>query len=239
MNKVISKEAKREYIKGTKEWLEKYFPIVRASELSLEDDFLKHEPETDKQREFKNQLIKAIKAGLRDFRAQVMDPSLDEQGEIYYQEDKVPALKILKECWDKKAKDFMPEKNSRIGTTNERIAFLGLFIKYLIEEEDYTVSKAWEEVCDHSEMLGWYNNSFKGKYVMGLYCYTGSMQVGKWYDLANTCKITIDNDEFLLVGGCYTDNGKDHPLADVNSVHRPGYVDISSQISVLWIVMDV
>ena len=41
-----------------------------------------------------------------------------------------PAVGRTVKWWKKKAKEFMPEKESRIGTTNERIAFLALLIKY-------------------------------------------------------------------------------------------------------------
>ena len=38
------------------DYLNVYFPIVRASTLSLEDEFLKHIPESENQRKFKNNI---------------------------------------------------------------------------------------------------------------------------------------------------------------------------------------
>lgn len=235
MNKVISKEAKREDIKGTKEWLEKYFPIVRASELSLEDDFLKHEPETYNQREFKNRLIKAIKTGLRDFRAQRMDASFEEGGNICYKTGIKPARGESANWWNTKAREFMPEKESRLGTTKERIAFLALIIKYLIEEKEYTVENAWKTVCDQSRDLGNYHNAEDAKRDFEA---TGSRQIGEWYDLANVYKITVDNENggFSYVGGSCGDCGHEAPLANVDSFGDP---DMRCSASSGWVVCSV
>ena len=195
--------------KVTEEYIEEYFPVVKASTLSLEDEFLKHEPESYEQSVFKERLINAIKSGLLDFRAQRMDSSLDENGYIYYQAGKKPVVGKSADWWKKNAKKFMPEKGSRLGTTKERIAFLGLLIKYLIEEQVYTVSDAWKAVCDQSKNLGHYCDSENEKH--NLEC-SGSRQIGDWYDLANTYKITVDDElgRFALVGGCYNNNGYDY-----------------------------
>ena len=56
-----SGENGKEEIKGTQEYLDKYFPIAKASTLSLEDEFLKHRAQTDNQKKFKKMLNAAIK----------------------------------------------------------------------------------------------------------------------------------------------------------------------------------
>lgn len=224
-----------EEIKGTEEYIEKYFPIAKASTLSLEDEFLKYEPETRQQTEFKNALISAIESGLSDFRAQRMDACLDEEGNICFKAGMKLAVGKSPKWWKKVAKKFMPEKGSRLGTKRERIAFLGLLIKYLIEEEGYTVSNAWKAVCDQSKDLGHYCDSENAKHDFEN---TGSRQVGEWYDLANTCKITVDvePDCFSLVGGEYVSNGDYNPLAAVCDVLYPygEYLDCTG-----WIVLPV
>ena len=225
----------QEEIKGTQEYIEKYFPIVKASTLSLEDEFLKHEPETNQQTRFKNALISAIKSGLSDFRAQRMDACFDEEGNICFKAGMKPAVGKSPNWWKETAKKFMPEKGSRLGTTKERIAFLGLLIKYLIEEKGYTVSNAWKAVCDQSKDLGHYWDSENAKHDFED---TGSRQVGEWYDLANTCKITIDDEAggFPFVGGFCSYNGCLYPLANVNSICNP---DCEYGISVGWLVLSV
>ena len=225
----------QEEIKGTQEYIEKYFPIAKASTLSLEDEFLKHEPETNQQTRFKNALISAIESGLSDFRAQRMDACFDEEGNIYFKAGMKPAVGKSPNWWKENAKKFMPEKGSRLGTTKERIAFLGLLIRYLIEEKGYTVSNAWKAVCDQSKDLGHYWDSENAKHDFED---TGSRRVGEWYDLANTCKITVDDEAggFSLVGGNYNDYGDNYRLADVYSINFPNNVCINS---VGWLVLSV
>lgn len=225
-----------EEIKGTQEYIDKYFPIAKASTLSLEDEFLKHEPETEEQRKFKNSLISAIKSGLSDFRAQRMDACFDEEGNICFKSGMKPAVgKLSANDWKRVAKEFLPEKGSRLGTTKERIAFLGLLIKYLIEEKGYEISGVWKAVCDQSKDLGHYWDSENAKHDFED---TGSRQIGEWCDLGNTGKITEDDGAggFLLVGGCYVNGGDCCPLADVGRVSNPNCVYNGS---VGWLVLSV
>ena len=218
----------------TQEYIEKYFPIVRASTLSLKDKFLKHEPASEKQKVFKQRLIRAIECGLHDFRAQRMDPTFDEKGEICYQKGKKPAVGKEVYEWILIASNFMREKNSRLGTTNERIAFLGLLIKYLIEEQGYTASNAWKAVCDQSKDLGHYCDSENAKHGFEP---TGSRQVGEWYDLANTGKITDDGwGKFEYFGNDYGSFGWMCPLARIDTISNLFY---KSDYEVGWIVLDV
>lgn len=226
-----SNEGKR---KVREEYLKKYFPIVKASTLSLEDDLLKHQPESEKQREFKERLIKAIKSGLSDFRAQRMDPSIDENGEIYYRVGKKPAVGIIAYDWEEKSKIFLPEKDSRIGTIKERDAFLGLLIKCLVKEYGYTVTDAWRAVCDQSNNLGHYWDSENSKHDFEA---TGSRQVGDWYDLGNTYKVIIDDEKrsILFAGGSCCDGGSYYTLTDVNSKT----ISYDYCYSVGWIVLSV
>ncbi len=225
----------QEEIKGTQEYIEKYFPIVRASELSFNDEFLNHRPINSTQRRLKRALITAIGSGLSDFRAQRMDACLDEDGNICFKAGMKPAVGKTANWWKETAEKFMPEKRSRIGTTKERIAFLGLLIKYLIEEKGYKVKDAWKAVCDQSKDLGHYWDSENAKHEFED---TGSRQIGEWCDLGNTCKITEEDEAsgFSLVGGSYFGNGDDYPLADVGSIGGPDNVCYGG---VGWFVLSV
>lgn len=220
-------------VKGTQEYIEKYFPIAKVSTLHLEDEFLKHDPVTDQQRRFKEVLISAIKSGLSDFRAQRMDACFDEKGNICFKAGMKLALGKSANDWCKIAKDFMPEKESRLGTTKERMAFLALLIKYLIEENGYVVSDAWKAVCDQSKDLGHYWDSENAKHRFES---TGSRQVGEWYDLANAYKITVDDETggFSLVGGFFNCYGNNYPLVDIRSVNFPNNVYYDS---IGWLVL--
>lgn len=215
---------------------EEKFPIVRASELSLEDAFLKHKPTTDGQRRLRSSLIAGIKKGLKDFRCPAMDPSLDEDENLVYEAGNQPAIKKSVKFWTEKLEQFMPERNSRMGTLRERDALLGFLIKYLIEEQGYGVSEAWEAVCDDSKKLGHYRDSKDAKNDLER---TGSRKVWLFYDWANTFKIIADNNsafEFWLGGGTYGNEGYFYPLADVVAMSIPGS---SYDDSVGWLVLDV
>lgn len=232
----IPEELNPEEIKGTQEYIDKYFPIAKASTLSLKDEFLKHGFETHEQKKFKHALISAINSGLSDFRAQRMDACFDKEGNICFKTGMKPAVgKLSVTDWKRVAEEFLPEKGSRLGATKERIAFLGLLIKYLIEAKGYEVKDAWKAVCGQSKDLGHYSDSENAKYDLED---TGSRRIGEWCDLGNTCKIT-ENDEsgcFSLVGGHCIYNGDCYPLASVDWIDYPGYV---YDHSVGWLVLSV
>ena len=231
---VLTSNGERNY---SVEYIEEYFPIVRVSELSLNDEFLEHNPETQAQEKFKARLISIIKSGLEDFRAQCMDPSLDNQGKIHFQAGMEPAYGWSPKWWKENAEKFMPEKKSRLGTTNERIAFLGLLIKYLVEENGYTICDAWKAVCDQSKELGHYYDSPELVYGKHTWQETGSKQVGEWYDLANFSKITIDDENgvFSSVGGNYACYQKKSSLTHIHDLP----CDIAFFNGVGWIVLSV
>ena len=222
---------------------EQKFPIVEASKLSLEDDFLKHEPKTHFQRMLKESLIAGLKSGLKDFRRPVMDPSFKDD-KIVYEAGLMPATGKSCIWWRENAKKFMPERNSRLGNVTEYAAFLGVLIKYLINEMGYTVSQAWEAVCNDSKELGHYRNSENAK---NSFESTGSRMIGRLYDLANTSKIlSIDNlfdslrvgashFEFLRAGGSYDVYSKNFPFAGLYVIIE---IDTSNFYSVGWLVLD-
>lgn len=212
--------------KAEAENYEQYFSVVEASKLSLDDDFLKHEPQTEEQETFKQNVMDAIKSGLLDFKAQSIDPSVDEEGKIYYKPGSKPGIGYSSKWWSENAPKLIVGK-SRQGTTVERIAFLAILIKKGLA--------TWEQICDRSEEIGHYLDSKDAKYDFEQ---TGSRPVGEFYDLGNTCKITENKEAggFSLVGGFYNCNGDDYPLAVVKDVCNPfdNYC-----ISVGWLVLDM
>lgn len=234
MERTMETRSIKEEIKGTQEYIEKYFPVVKASILSLEDPFLKHEAETENQIKFKKMLEDAIKSGLSDFRAQRMDPSLDEDGNICYKAGMKPTVNKSSNWWKENAEKFMPEKDSKLGSTKQRIAFVALFIKYLIEQREFPVESAWKLVCDQSDYIGHYWDSDDAKRTLEP---TGSRKEGDWYDLGNVFKITFDDEtEFSFVGGVYCNFSDVYPLACV----RPDeYPFLDSLNATGWIVLSV
>lgn len=229
------------YIRNMTDYLNVYFPIVRASTLSLDDEFLKHEPESDKQRKFKSRIIEIIKSGIKDFRAQSMDPTLDEEGKICFKSNVNPSSNKSPNWWKENAKKFMPQMGSRLGTLEERIAFLAVLMKYLIEERNYTIKDAWIAICDDSRYLANYINSPNG----GKPENTGKNQIGKWCDLGNTSKFLYDEEleEFSFISTYWGYESYNPPLASIKVMdcleYDNSYFDTVFAYAVGWIVLPV
>ncbi len=221
-------------VQGSKKF-DKMFQIVEASKLSMDDEFMRHKPTTIRQKTLKEILTDGIKAGLKDFRRPAMDPSFKHDKKIVYEAGLMPAMGESCNWWRENAKKFMPERNSRLGTKTQYAAFLGVLINLLINEMGYTVSHAWEAVCDDSKELGHYWNSKNAN--EGRCEVTGSRQIGLFYDLANTCKILSNDDGSVLwfTGGAYFFDSNDNPLADLYTVNFPS----NHNYGVGWLVMDV
>lgn len=211
--------------------LNKIFPVIEASKLSLDDEFLKHRPKTESQRKFKKALREAIKTGLYDFRKSKMDPSEDEYGKICFKIRQKPALNHSCEWWYETALGINPAKNSRLGSEKEYIAFLGVIIKELVEKFNYSVDYAWETVCDQSKNIGYYRDT-PGWSVN--YEKTGK----HWFDFANTQKIlhkVTPFSKFKVASGSCFDYGDSKPLVYTEIVFNPSLI-IEEYVG--WIVMD-
>ena len=204
--------------------------LIEASKLSLDDEFMEHQPKNRREEEFKNLLSEVVKSGVKDFYRPVLDPSFnDDESGICYEFGKKPAVGMSYNWWEEKAREF--KSNSRLGTRYEYVAFLGVFIKKLVES-GWSISKSWKAVCTDSKELGHYWNSDNAKYAFED---TGSREVCGFYDLANTYKILAEDKEaggFWLAGGFYNFDSSDDPLADLGrdygrnngNVHSVGWL---------------
>jgi len=211
------------------------FPIVYASQLSLRDKFMQHEPKTDNQKKVFASLVESINYGISDFRKPAMDPSRDEDGNIVFEFGNQPVDNYSAKEWKKIAENFMVEKNSRIGFEKNYYAFMGTLIKYFVDEQGKDVEEAWRMVCDDSRELGHYRNSEDAKEDFEP---TGSRKVSVFYDLVNTYKIIRKNNGkgFLNAGGYYCADSTVHPLASMHPVRCPS---LYCTCSVGWMIMDV
>lgn len=211
------------------------FKLVPASKLSLDDDFLKYQPKTEREQKFKELVETAIKRGLKDFWRPVCDPSFDDNGCICYEPGNMPAVgDKTYSCWAKNAKEFKPEQGSRLGTKSEYIAFLAVLIKELVASGK-SVKWAWNAVCNNSKKLGHYRNSKNAKYAFED---TGSREICGFFDLANTYKILTEDKEvgvFWLAGGSYNNFGNYYPLA---YLYLNDYDFIGNRNSCGWLVFD-
>jgi len=177
------------------------FVLIDAESLSIDDDFMQHEPRTDKEKATKELIIEAIKTRVNNFYRPIYDPSLtDNREEICFLPNRVPVDGKDYWWWSSAAERYCPSRNSRLGTKLEYGAFLGILIKKLIED-GRSIEWAWNAVCNDSYELGnYYEDSFEAP----VYELTGSRNVCGFYDLANTYKILKYDkkiESFWLAGG--------------------------------------
>ena len=195
------------------EHLDEMFPVVRASELRLDDEFMHHTPVGWIQERVMKTLLSQIPLGIGDFRRPRMDPSVDDEGNIFFKEGERPgAGKLLAFEWKAKFKAFLPEKNSQIETDIGYDIFCGAYIKELVAK-GCNVGRAWYEVCNESGKHGHFWDSPGARDAFEL---TGSRTQGVWSDLGNTKKI-ITNEEgtdFFVVSGSYKNSGSQYPMAN-------------------------
>ena len=210
------------------------FVLVPASTLSLTDDFMCHVPKTDQEKVFNKILTKVISSGVSDFYRPKLDPSLDSQGKICYQPGLRPAVGKSYNWWEKNAKEFCPERKSRLGTKSEYVAFLGVLIKKLVEH-GWEVAVAWNAVCNDSKSLGHYWNS---EGALRALAPTGSREIYGFSDLANVYKMVAEDKDaggLWVAGGGYDYYGYCNPIADL---YRFYYRNNESNLSVGWIVLE-
>jgi len=229
---------RKEFFEKYPQWA-KYVIRIEASKLSFVDKFMRHNPVTDRQKEFKKELESVLWRGIKDFYKFSLDPSLSYNDELCFNAGKPPAIGKTFNWWDANAKSLYPAGNSRLGTKAEYVAFMGILIKRLVEEAGWNVSKAWKAVCDDSSKLGQYRR--KGVYLSRYNrSITGFYNVLGFFDLANTYKVLTmadDTNAFWLASGCYDDYSDRHPLY---SFQLCTHLESSTLIdSVGWIVMDV
>jgi len=208
---------------------------VPASELSLNDDFIKYLPKTRRETKFKEEVIKVINTGVADFWRPVCDPSFDDYDRIFYGSGRMPAVGKSYNWWFKNAKEFCPGYGSRLGTDMEYVVFLAVLIKDLVASGK-SMEWAWDVVCNDSKELGHYWNSPAPKQRLEP---TARREVCGWYDLANTTKFLVDNgndNRFWLAAGDYNFQGYDTPLADC--AYRDYDYDEDNNFACGWLVFD-
>lgn len=188
--------------------------LVEASQLSLNDAFMRHKPQTEAEKKFKATLTQVIKNGIEDFYRPAMDPSFSDKEEtkIHYRAGEKPAVGKSYNWWKETVKD----SKWCFGSEAQYVAFLGVLIKRLVSEGS-TVGEAWDAVCNNSQKLGHYWNSKYAKYQLED---TGSREICGFFDLANTYKILAEDAGlgrfcFRLAGGSYDDHGSYYPLANI------------------------
>lgn len=184
--------------------LDEMFPVVEIEKIDLrKDKFMKYLPEDEDERRVYENILKAKKIGMKNFRIPVVDPSFGDDGlTIVYEKDREPAVGKCAECWEQIFENFMPSKNSGMCRQIDYDVLLGVIIKYFVDEQIYDVRKAWNVVCKNSEEIGHYKDC---RELINYLEKTGSRLIYKWYDRGNTCKIIKSDDGlgYFLAGASY------------------------------------
>ena len=210
------------------------FALVEASSLSLVNKFLAYKPKTFNEIELKRLLTKVIKKGVKDFYRPILDPSFNNEGGICYVKGNQPAINKSFNWWKETATNFMPERNSRLGTLAEYIAFLGVLMKRLVDS-GWSVADVWNAVCNDSIKLGHFWNSENNKQNIDA---TGSFEVAGFYDLANTMKIVTkdkETDQIWIVSGFYGSYSYEYCLAEIYN-HFNHKDEINNSVG--WIILE-
>lgn len=181
---------------------------VEGSDSQIYSELLEYTPANTDEKNFLENLKKAVAAGVKPFKVPICDPSIDENGLLQFVAGCKPAVgysyNILKELAN--------ENGVQLGSKNQYVLFLATIIQRLIEE-GWSKKSALCAVCTDSTKLGHYCNSTNPKNGFEL---TGSRGVVGKFDLANTYKILAKDERtgrFLLAGGCYNNLGNYFPLA--------------------------
>ena len=198
-------------------------------------EIMAHEPTTEEEENLKELLVEAIEAEIENFYCTKIDPSFSEDGErIVFKVGKMPAVGKYYDWYEKAAKVFMPERNSRLGTKLQYVAFLGVLMQKLVEEKGMSVKDAWNAVCNDSKELGHYRDSKEAKHDFEP---TGSREICGFCDLANAYKILSWDDKdkvFWLAGGSCVSYGDYYPLANLYNLD---FRDDGNNKSVGWLVL--
>ena len=208
-------------------------PVVRieASKLLLSDEFMQYIPPTNAQQNLMDSLKKMIPNGLNDFYKPIYDPSFTRCGNIAFVEGNTPAIGKTYTWWKKTAEELLPQWDSRLGTDEEYIAFLGVLIKTFTNIPNIGFNP-WEAVCDDSTNLGHYWNSYGSKEDLEK---TGSRMVAGFYDLANVYKVLKSSDGnpgFCIASGAFINEGHEFPISTIK--HRSRNSALSKGVG--WIV---
>lgn len=187
------------------------FVQIDAESLSMDDDFMKYQPQTEMEVKTKDLIAEAIVFKVKNYYRSVMDPSFTING-IDYIAGVMPAVGKSYNWWKEMAEKYAPYRKSRLCTRREYGAFLGVLIKMLVAEGK-SVEWAWNAVCNDSKELGHYWNSEDTNHRFEP---TGSRPVCVFYDLVNAYKILAEDEEtggYWLAGAGYVDYSNDVPLA--------------------------
>jgi len=168
------------------------------------------EASTERQERFVNRVKFALARVPYVFKIATLEPSLNDEGRIFYEEGKRVGRGIPYASWDAEASSFYSDKNwhSALASPEEG----DLFVAYRV------AMKMWsfEYVCDDSSKAGNYWDSPTSSHNFEP---SGVRRVGGFCDgIGNTLRIFKDDSTFVVGGGDYIDSGVDNPVTGIHEI---------------------
>ena len=143
-------------------------------------------PSTQNQKDFLAMVGEAISVIDYDYLISSIDPSINENGEIYFEEGESVATNLSDATWEKLAKEFAPELNSDIASLHE----LFLWYAYNIATGKYHL----EFICDRTRQIAGPSHML----------HLASVVQNSGERIGNTCKLVRHNGELVVCGdSCY------------------------------------
>lgn len=213
---------------------EDIFVLIEASKLKRSDEIMQHVCRTHNEVILRRLLSEVIRKEIKDFYRPIIDPSFDEKNKIAFIPGGKPAIGKNFEWWKEVAKEFMPERKSRLGTRNEYIAFLGVLMKKMVSN-GWDLADTWDAICNDSKELGIYNVELDDGYDCG---YTGTNEICDFFDLANTFKILANeehSDYYAIASGDCNSPSVNYPLSRFSN---NDLFKIAKKHCVGWIVLE-
>ena len=197
------------------------FKLIDVSEISLEDEFLQYEPFYNKAREFKKEMIEALKNyPKKKLYVSIYDPAENKDGTgIVFKKGMKPAVGHSFEWHKKAAEEYMPAYKSRLCTKSEYILFLAYLMKKM-SEHGWGIEELWDAVTKNSKKLGQYRVAG----VKSMLQPTGSKGLFEFHDLANTIKFIASDDgeaDYYIASGAYHNPPDAANVADIAKTYCP------------------
>lgn len=187
-----------------------FFKMGEEERAAVAEWLSKTEAETENQTKFL-QIIKAAKRYINyDYRISTIEPSIDEEGKLFFEKGQEIAIKNSIFEWQELGKSFAPERQSRLADMYE----LNLWYAYRIAKGYWTI----QYVCDDSSAEGNYSNSPDATHNFEL---SGAREIGGFCDgTGNIRKVVSSYCGFVICGGFFLQEGNSFPVAKVKYHHK-------------------
>lgn len=207
----------KEIVLPNKEISDAFFEISYSERKMVREWFTKQNPKTEREKKFLKILSKAMDTVKYDYEIATMEPTVFG-GKIEYIEGRDVAVGYSANQWKQMAKEYLPEKGSRLATLYE------LFIWYAwrIVQGYWTLNFATNDSSYFADCTGVPNTTSTIERA-GKRTFAG-FRDGQ----GNTYKLVTYKDRLVGVGGCFNCDINFYPASyilcnfDPNDVHYNG-----------------